>query len=446
MSVYDEIAEKTGDDEWDKWAKEVRNTDDEIAHFVAHYRPGSQDPKVIACDGGSFNLCLRVTFSDGGADAMIRFPGQGHSVFRDEKTQNEVETIKFIHENTTIPVPRLLGWGLTKDSPRQLGPFIISDFVEGVTLSDILRDPTDVRKLWLNPNIDTKILDTVYEQIADFMLQLYQLNFSGIGPISNDAESGSWSVNGRPLTYSMNELVASTFYPVDKLPSTTFNSSTDYFQSLAQVHLTHLRTQRNFCSSVEAAKEMYVSHHLFAQLVSKYVVNDRGPFKLFCDDFRCQNMLVDPETLRITAVLDLEYTNAMPEQYVSESPWWLLLVGPEAYLFRGRTIEEFKAAYEPRLEQFVGAMQRVERAKGLTIDETSLSSLMLESWHTKRFWFNFAMRKSIDVDVLFRKCLNEDGHGLESLDEDLQAGLDSFVEMKIEQVKAYLKDCKELLD
>ncbi|KAH7414019.1 phosphotransferase enzyme family protein [Phaeosphaeria sp. MPI-PUGE-AT-0046c] len=413
MSVYDEIAAKLGDVEWDKWKKEVLNTKDEIAHFVAHYRPGSQDPEVIDWIGGSFNFCLRVMFSDGGADAMIRFSGQGHSVSRDEKTQNEVETIKFIHQNTTIP----------------LGPFIISEFVEGVSLSSILSDRTDVQKLWLNPNIDTKVLDTIYEQIANFMLQLYQFNFSSIGAISKDAETGSWAVKRRPLTYSMNELATSTFYPVDKFPSNPFNTASDYFQSLTQAHVTHLRTQRNFCSSPKAAEELYISRHLFAQLVSKYTVNDR----------------VDPENLRITAVLDLEFTNAMPEQYASEPPWWLLLVGPEAYLFRGRTIEEFKAAYEPRLEQFVGAMRRVEEAKGLTIDKTSLSSLMLESWRTSRFWFNFAARKSLDVDVIFDNCLNEDGRGLESLDEDLQAGLDRFVEMKIKQLKAYDIDCRELL-
>lgn len=110
-------------------------------------------------------------FSDGGQDAVIRFPGLGHSVLRDEKTQNEVETINFIHENTTIPVPRLLGWGLIKDSPRQIGLFIISEFVERVSLSRILSEPTEIQKLWLNPEeVEPKTLNTVYEQIADFML------------------------------------------------------------------------------------------------------------------------------------------------------------------------------------------------------------------------------------------------------------------------------------
>ncbi|KAF1989388.1 phosphotransferase enzyme family protein-like protein [Aulographum hederae CBS 113979] len=421
-----------GDDECDKWKKEVLDAKDEKSHFVAQYQPGRLDPEVIDWLGGSFNFCLRVMFSDGGTDAMIRSPGRGHSFFRDEKTQNEVETINFIHK--TPPY-----------HPRQLGPFIISEYVEGVCLSRILGDPTDVRTLWLNPNIDTTVLDTVYEQIADFMLQLYQFSFPAIGAISKDAESGTWSVKGRPVTYMMTELANSTFYPVDEFPNTPFNTSSAYIQSLAQIHSTHLHTQRNFCSSPEAAEQLYISRHLFAQLIPKYTINDHGPFKLFCDDFRCQNILVDPETLRITAVLDLEFTNAMSEQYASESPWWLLLVGPEAYLFRDRTIAEFKAAYEPRLEQFVRAMQRVETARGLAIDEKSLSNRMLESWQTERFWFNFAARKSLDVEVLYDNCLNEDGHGLESLDESLQAGLSPFVDMKMEQLRAYDSDCKHSL-
>lgn len=32
-------------------------------------------------------------------------------------------------------------------------------------------------------------------------------------------------------------------------------------------------------------------------------------------------MLVDPETLHVTAVLDFEFTNAMPTQLTYDSPW-----------------------------------------------------------------------------------------------------------------------------
>lgn len=442
MTFYDEIAEKIGDDEWDEWKKRVLAVKDDIAQFVAGHRPGSRDPQVIDWLQGSFNLCLRVTFSGGSSDVMIRFPGPGHNAFREEKSVNEVDVIRFIRENTTIPVPRVIAWGLTKDSPQQLGPFIISEFVHGTRLSTVLADPTDRKTLWLDPNVDEKLLNTVYEQVADFMLQLFRFDFNSIGAISKDNES--WSVTRRPLTYAMNELATSTFYPVDEFPTAPFDSATDYFGAIADSYMTHLRTQRNLCTDRPTAERLYTSRQLFARLVSRYCAYDR-PFKLFCDDFRFQNMLVDPDTHRITAVYDLEFTNAMPKQYASEAPWWLLLIGPEAYLFRGRTIEEFKAAYEPRFEQFVAAMRRAEAARGIQGIEC-LSDLMAESWRTKTFWFNVATRRPIDVDVLFENCLKDSADNQEPLDDETRDALPQFIDMKMEQLKAYDSDCKRLLE
>lgn len=445
MTVFDEIAEKTGDDQWEAWKTRVLSATDEIAAFVARRRPGGEAKEVIDWFEGSFNFCLQVTFTDGGPDAIIRFPRPGHTTFRDEKIANEVQIIKFLHEQTTIPVPRLLSWGFTEDSPQQFGPFIISDFVEGVHLSDILKDPTDPKKLYLNPNIDGRVLDHVFDQIADIMLQLFQFNFPCIGAISKDSASNASSVTGRPLTYSMNELATTAFYPVDKFPIAPFKSVSGYFKSLTHEHMTHLWTQRNLSSNPKDAEERYVTRHLFAQLVDKYCVDNGGPFKLFCDDLRPQNILVDPKTLRITAVLDLEFTNAMPSQYSSEPPWWLLLAGPDSYLFRGRTMEEFMTAYEPRLGQFLQAMQRAEGARGTPRDEKPLSSLMRESWVSKRFWFNYAARKPFDIEVLFDNCLNEGSAGVELLDDEARAGLEPFVQMKMKQLMEYDADCKMLL-
>ena len=75
-------------------------------------------------------------------------------------------------------------------------------------------------------------------------------------------------------------------------------------------------------------------------------------------------MLVNPETLRITAVLDFEFTNAMPAQFTYDPPWWLLLSGPEMWLDRC-AMEEFLALYEPRMEQFLQALERVEEESTL---------------------------------------------------------------------------------
>ncbi|KAF1847815.1 phosphotransferase enzyme family protein-like protein [Cucurbitaria berberidis CBS 394.84] len=444
MTLFDELAEKIGDDQWEAWKARVLDAKEEIAAFVASRRPG-HGAEVLDWFQGSFNFCLQIMYNDGTPDALIRFPGPGHTTFRDEKIENEVQVIQFLQENTTIPVPRLISWGRTEDSPQHFGPFIISDFVEGVALSDILRDPADRKRIWLNPQSDGEILDNVFSQIADIVLQLYRFDFDHIGAISKDSSTGTWSVTRRPLTYSMNELATTALYPVDKFPTAPFASAREYFESLLSEQKTHLWTQRNLCGSPVEAKDRYISRHLFAQLVDRHCINDHGPFKLFCDDFRPQNILVDPTTLRIKAVLDLEFTNAMPSQYASEPPWWLLLVGPDSYVFRGRTIEEFVEAYEPRFEQFLQAMERAEKAREGLDGEKTLSCLMRESWASKRFWFNYATRKPFDVEVFYDGCLKEGSAGVELLDEEARAGLEPFVEMKMKQLKAYDNECANSL-
>ncbi|KAL9082060.1 MAG: hypothetical protein Q9165_008931 [Trypethelium subeluteriae] len=110
-------------------------------------------------------------------------------------------------------------------------------------------------------------------------------------------------------TYQLGATTA--FYPIDKLATAPFRSAKEYFDYLMQEHMTHLWTQRNLAFNRKEADERYGARRLFAQLVDKFCV-DCGRYKLFCDDFRPQNMLVNPKTLRITAVLDLEFTNALP--------------------------------------------------------------------------------------------------------------------------------------
>jgi hypothetical protein len=61
-----------------------------------------------------------------------------------------------------------------------------------------------------------------------------------------------------------------------------------------------------------------------------------GLFGLFCDDLRPTNMVANLETLRITAVLDFEFTNAMPAQFAYDPPWWLLLKQPAGWVREGQ--------------------------------------------------------------------------------------------------------------
>jgi len=92
------------------------------------------------------------------------------------------------------------------------------------------------------------------------------------------------------------------------------------------------------------------------------------------------------------------------------------------------------------MEQFLRALERMEAKSASTrgqSEELRLSAQMRDSWGTKRFWFNYAARKSLDVDAVYWNVLHEEGAGVELLNEETRAEMEPFTQMKMEQLKAY---------
>ncbi|KAH7110119.1 phosphotransferase enzyme family protein-like protein [Dendryphion nanum] len=446
MTVFDELAETDGDNEFKAWVSKVIDAKQEIVAFVASQRGENVAGEFDGYLKGSFNLSLIVRLSDGGPKAVIRFPKPGHTAtdLREEKVRNEVQFLNFLGVMTTIPVPRVVSWGLIKDSPQELGPFIIMDYVDGISLATILKQPTETEQdeVILATDVDETKLDFVYEQLADYMSQLSRLDFSKIGALSKMPSSDEWIVNDRPLTYNMNELkTVVSEYPTSGYPTMPFTSANAFLHSLADEHLVHLRTQRNLANSREDAKKRFIARHRFKQLIPLYCLDDNGPFKPYCDDLQPTNMLADPDTLRITAILDFEFSNTMPAQFSYDPPWWLLLLGPDMWL-ENRSMSEFMVRYVPRMEQFLRALERVE-TRSLSEGGQSNSRLsvrMRDSWATGRFWFDYGIRKSFDIDAVYWAALHKDGEDV--LNDEMRKEMESLVDLKMEQLKAYDIECK----
>ncbi|KAH9868110.1 hypothetical protein J1614_007182 [Plenodomus biglobosus] len=301
LTVFDELAETDGDNEFKAWLSNLIDAKQEIIAFVASQQPGSPAAEFIGYLKGLFNLSLVVKFSDGRPKVLIRFPKPGHtSIALDcEKVRNEVEFLKCLAEKTTIPVPRVLSWGTIEDSPQKLGPFMIMEYVEGISLASILKQPTETEQdeVVLATNVDDTTLDYMFEQLADYMLQLSQLEFTTIRALSKDPSSGEWTAGERPLTYNMNELATVVSdYPTSGYPTSPFTSAKAYLHSLADEHLTHLLIQQNLAVNRDDAKKRFIARHRMKQLISRYCIDDKGPFKPYCDDLQPTNMLVNPDT------------------------------------------------------------------------------------------------------------------------------------------------------
>jgi hypothetical protein len=172
-----------------------------------------------------------------------------------------------------------------------------------------------------------------------------------------------------------------------------------------------------------------------------------GSFRLWVDDFRPGNILVDHSD-DIAAVIDWELTYAGPTQFMLDCPWWLLLEVPESWK---PGIDDWTKVYDNRLQTWLSAMETAEKEIGSETLPFVMSTHMCESWETGRFWLNYAARNSWAFDTVYWKFLDEKFFGpregnipkndlwktrVKLLSKKERAAMEPFVEWKMEDKKA----------
>jgi hypothetical protein len=448
---FDDLAWERSDGQFDLWKKQkLLKWENLIAagNLIDKWRGGVPDT-LLTPGRGAFNAWIRLTFLDGGS-AVMRIPCYGRSMFREEKVQRELSVMRFLERHTNIAVPHILHYGMTKECPDELGPFIIMEYIEhDHDLVDALNTPgiPDDERPILDPNVSEERLVFAYGQMADIMLQLSKHTFSDIGCIGRKDEKDDfddiWTVMYRPLTLNMNELVQVGNFPPHLLPNSPFKTSYSYFIALADMHMAHLETQRNDAiESSEDCRRKYIARCLFRKLARegrfcKY--NDRGPFKLFCDDFRPANVLTNAD-FKVTGAIDWEFTYSAPLEFVYSPPFWLLLEIPE-YWPGG--LDDWIGIYEKRLQMFLAALEEREIEaidRGQLKQGQSLSMHMKESWESGDCWISYAARRSWAFDMIYWAKIDRRFFGdgdihdrFKLLTQKEQQDIDGFVQKKIEE-------------
>lgn len=446
--MFDEVLWDQSDELFAVWKKKLFNDDvfRDIGRLIIKHRGGPAE-ELFPPQKGAFNVILRMKFLDGGS-AIIRFPAPGYSVFPEEKVQREVSTMRFIEQNTGIRVPHVLHYGKTEELPAELGPFIIMEYIENDSdLVDALNIPgrSDDDRPILDPNIAGERLRSVYSEMAELVLQLARHSFSEIGCISaneDDDFNNKWTVTDRPLTINMNELVQLGGFPPDLLPQHTFKTASAYFVALAEMHMTHLSSQRNDAIvSEEDCRRKYIARCLFRKLAreNRLCYYENGPFKLFCDDLRPANVLANSQcNYGAVGVIDWEFSYAAPAEFAYSPPSWLLLERPE-YWEQG--LNDWTRVYEQRLPVFLEELQKREGIAfkhGIISEDGRLSKHMRESWENGDFWVSYAARRSWAFDMVYWEKIDRRFFGPGDLEDRLglltpeeRHGLDSLLQRKL---------------
>lgn len=398
---------------------------------------------------GAFNLCYQVKIKER-LSLIFRFPMLGRVAFPKEKVIDEVMVMKYVAKHTSIPIPRLI-----RVSDSSWGPCTVMECVEGELLSSSLKAAREPEELEvLDPNINTQTLKKAYRGMAKILIELSKCQFTHIGGVSRD-ESGNWHVSKRPMTMDTNQLVAAGNYPPSELPTDRFSTATDYFVALARNHLTHLRTQRNDAVDDAAdCRRKYVARCLFLKIAKNFSKDhNNGPFRLFCDDLRPANVIVDAD-LNIRSVIDWEFCYAAPAEFTYCSPWWLLLAHPDNW---DDSLDSFLAQYLPQHEIFLKVLQEFEDEeiqRGALSESERLSIGMARSMQTSDFWFCLAANSSFAFDDIYWRFIDPVYFGeFISLDDRIallsteeQDSLEDFVLFKMQQAEKRMFDEHRTID
>lgn len=188
------------------WVDKVNETHrtGRLCPWVSTFHP---DKLPCVLDGtfhhGAFNAGVKMVFSDSTA-WMVRFPrfGKVCEDYMDEKVAMEVSALNLIRETTTIPVPIVRAWGMADSNVLGLGPFIMMDFIDGVSLGTIIKDPNaNPPSRVMREDISDSDIEVIYRQMANYLLQLFKLDFDRIGSLPSPETGSSNPTPPRPLTF-----------------------------------------------------------------------------------------------------------------------------------------------------------------------------------------------------------------------------------------------------
>ena len=336
--------------------------------------PNTKIIKQIAMDHlkpelpNSEKTLLEPTFFAGGAFNklyLISYPGQEKSyLFRVIlpacpffKTESEAATLSYLQFETSIPVPGVIAWDSNPDN--RLGfEWIIMEKVSGVPLRDV----------WRNISWPEKLVLT--ERLAELVHELGTHKFDRIGGLyftwalenhkvdhnkekalpassdSSDQDNGKLGINGKmsgafsSQTFTVGPLFSPMFYLGSRLylPGNRgpYRRASEWLESGINMQLQWVKAGRVEGDSFYAkdfekeVPEIESECHRYLETLPKIISNEQGPcYELHHGDLNSANILVDPETFSITAIVDWEMINIVPAWKASDYPVLLQDIEPE---------------------------------------------------------------------------------------------------------------------
>lgn len=131
---FDPLAKQQSDRIFLVWIRNLLGNAPEklVGKLASRHCPGTP-ATASRRPNGAFDIFYRVTF-DNDHHVLVRLTALGRIVARNEMVEDEVAIIQYVAQHTSIPVPKVLGFGKCA-----IGPYIVMDYVEGELFNGCLK-------------------------------------------------------------------------------------------------------------------------------------------------------------------------------------------------------------------------------------------------------------------------------------------------------------------
>ncbi|KAF6228519.1 hypothetical protein HO133_008249 [Letharia lupina] len=328
--------EGTWGEQQPRWTKEPSL--DIVLQIACHHLGLATSPEttIAFLSQGGFNKLFKITCSIGNFVMRVSLP-----VDPFYKTASEVTTLDLIQHHTTIPVPTVIAHDASNEN--ELGfEWILMEYVSGITLDEAWTTMTWLEKCKL------------VERIVDISSQLFRLRSETIGniyraddPVPNISDRSIPDDHGISSKYMMGRIVSMPFFWATRLSLDIhrgpFKSSTNWL--MTRLALLKHDTEQPLPSDADSddGEEIDLNREMITLLLQFMPhffpadVEESEGFGLRHDDISRRNIMVEPYTGELTALVDWECVSMVPLWKVCQLPWVLIS--------RERTTEPQKHRY-----------------------------------------------------------------------------------------------------
>ncbi|EAQ86780.1 hypothetical protein CHGG_08033 [Chaetomium globosum CBS 148.51] len=324
------------DHDHDVWVSNIRQV-------LTHQFPEFANAEIQYFAKGTFNRLYSLTHASWEKSYIFRVSIPVEPFF---KTESEIATMEYVRQHTTMPIPRVIAF--SSSDANELGyEWVLMEMMPGEPLRTLWGAMPDAARV------------KVFAELAVHVKQLVALRFSKFGSLyfadvsdqvlprnvsspvkeGNDDEVVDKDI-GPGGRFVLGRIVAQDFffdkrvyYPGSRGPFETTRELVDMRLELLERRLRELSPVEGAAWYCENDRELDKNkdrvYELFEQLkalVPRLVPHDNGPEDvgiLWHDDLSEHNLLLDPVTFKLTAVVDWESVSVIPayETYDARPAW-----------------------------------------------------------------------------------------------------------------------------